>query len=43
MDQGEESIEDEALRTQLRRQARWITLRAVAVAAALTAVAVALP
>ena len=43
MDQGEERIADQALRTQLRRQARWIMVRSVAVAGLVTAVLVALP
>jgi hypothetical protein len=43
MDQGEERLDDAWLRTQLRRQARWILVRAVLIAAAATAATLLLP
>jgi hypothetical protein len=43
MDQGEERIEDQALLTQLQRQARSISVRTTLFAAALTAIIVVLP
>jgi hypothetical protein len=43
MDQGLEAIDDAWLRQRLRRQARWILIRAVLIAALVTAAALLLP
>ena len=43
MGEGEEKLEDEALRAQLRRQARLVHLKAFAAGVLLTLTALALP
>ena len=43
MGEGEEKIDDEALRTQMRRQARLVHLKAFAAGVVLTVAALALP
>ena len=43
MDTGHEAIVDELIRAQVRRQARQVHLRAIALAIVLTAGALALP
>jgi hypothetical protein len=43
MDSGEEKIEDEALRMQLRRQARKVQIESIAAAILLTALCLVIP
>ena len=43
MDTGEEAVEDEAERAQLRRQARMVHVRSVLAGAALTALSLVTP
>jgi hypothetical protein len=43
MDDGEEAIEDEDVKAQLRRQARRVYLKAILAASALTLLVLAIP
>jgi hypothetical protein len=43
LDTGKEAIEDADVRAQLRRQARWVYLKAIAAACALTLICLAIP
>ena len=43
MDDGKELIEDEDVKAQLRRQARWIYLKAILAGGALTLIFLSIP
>jgi hypothetical protein len=43
MDTGKELIEDEDVKAQLRRQARWVYLKAILAASALTVICLLIP